>query len=1781
MAFRKNRGGGGGGGGSGLSLEEIGSVTPDWGTHSAANTLAGDTSPGTGIDLPSRVPTGELWAVHVGDEDIAGENIYIFYASAVPDVGDAAGATATETNSCELRIGAQNINLTWGAGDKLLVSRNRNDRIANGTVVTLYRVQAATDDFARALSASLDPSTHVLTVSLTRDGASALSATVDLSGLVSDDTPNVPRWVSNSGYAVGDLARDQEGNVYVCITAITAGSPESRRGSDASANWASVNEFRGTWVSGMYLHRGNVVYHSGAAYFALNDVGPSTTAPASDATNFLPLRRDTNLSVGERTATTMEIESSTGDNVTLPAASTTKAGLLSAADKQALGVRGNLPPTWSIGTYAEGDQRIYDGRLYVARAAHTSTAATDNPAADTDNWAPVDHGTDLSVARDTTALTVRSSSGRGAVIPAATESLPGLQSAGDKAQMDALPPRWQSGTHDVGDQVVHGEKLYVCLVAREATDTEAPPNDSTGWATAGSGGGTGGANTNLGLDERDEDSLDITSSTGTDVTVPSATTTRAGLQSGPDKAKLDAQVPAWTEATYTAGDQRTYQGVLYVARTDHTSASATAYPSTDATNWAPAGTGSGTGGGATNLAIANRDADSLDITSSTGTDVTLPAATATEAGLATAADKTNLDAQVPVWTAAVYAVGDQRIWARRLYRCIAVRAAGDTDNPATDTTGWAPVAGTDHAGQTDLSIGARDADSLEVRSSTGTNAEVPAATTTQAGLESAADKAKSDAYPAVWVAGAYQTRDQRVYNGRIYVRTGAAGTDGAAQNPSANSAWEELGESDDVMAATTTRAGIVELATQAEANALTDTDRAVTPGRIPKASTSQEGIVELATTAEANALADMTRALTPGRVPTASEAQDGVIGIADNTQTDGGTDNAHAMTPVKVHRVTGAKVSAAEITAGTETTVRRMSPADVVGLATAHIEPGLDQAAVDARVVAGTQAEARAGNTDAWPDNKIPAGITRDTELNSAIASFRTGTQITSEITAAIAAIDDLEYQGAWSAATAYSRNDVVIHSGATYLATQNVGANTRSTTEPGAGLNWRNFWDRLGYEDGPPNAFVGVTRDNQVLTFTRESEENPLELTLPPGGDSAYAFRARNELSPANVTSAQTIPTSGTGYEVTLLDEESIVGEVQPDNDFIVDWEGGFSGRVTVAGTLHVILKTTHEFNGKTFVHSRTHQLDVVGNASFFVPMNVFNTRSQVSLGAYRTQAGVTVQITEADLRGPTTITYTLEFQLHNRRAAGRKAGNLAELYFEGMETTAYQLGAYKSGGGSSRGNRLYTSNALPTASETISTALSGVTWTRDTDETAYTSDGVSIVLPLQPPGNDRDVIGLWFVGEEFNASGTVREYGNLFVPWGSFDFGNEPLFVSGSVAPRLNSSIVSNRIRYNLRGAGAAIPANRRIVVYEALAGAPGRDGVTGFSPTDLGTHTFALDGTAAEVALTDSEGDAIICPASGYVIATVNVPTAGLVGSMQWMFAEDLRAAENDATLTAGLYTNESNQIFLHLAAQDGGASTGNEVIIQHIGVSTDESAGAETAVLPSIARFDLTGNAHPAPGSIAGDRYSYDLAISQSSHAASARIVGFAGAPVVSPPTVSVLRTVASLHAENGVISIPAGVSLAAAGDSYTVRLEVYATGKTPAEDDPTAYQDFVITARAPAAEVHFGTVSYDSDESLAQHASRIVFADDDIATGGSGAGTWTFSGLADTGEFVPYLAVPTTLTQPTRFTQSNFDIEGITSVARTIGGTAYRIWMYALDSRVDSSANGSSIVSYTS
>ncbi len=174
----------------------------------------------------------------------------------------------------------------------------------------------------------------------------------------------------------------------------------------------------------------------------------------------------------------------------------------------------------------------------------------------------------------------------------------------------------------------------------------------TGWASWLSRGSSSAVSTDLAVANRTGSTLDITSSTGDDVTLPAVTTSLSGLMTATDKTKLD--------------------GIA---------AGADDFINTD-------------------LSIGSHTSTALTIQSSTGNDAVVPAASTSLAGLMTAADKTKLDGI---------------------------------------------AAGADDFINTDLTVGPRTSTALTIESSTGNDVVVPAATNSLAGLLSATDTGKIDA----------------------------------------------------------------------------------------------------------------------------------------------------------------------------------------------------------------------------------------------------------------------------------------------------------------------------------------------------------------------------------------------------------------------------------------------------------------------------------------------------------------------------------------------------------------------------------------------------------------------------------------------------------------------------------------------------------------------------------------------------------------------------------------------------------------------------------------------------------------------------------------------------------------------------------------------------------------------------------------------------------------------------------------------------------------------------
>lgn len=151
----------------------------------------------------------------------------------------------------------------------------------------------------------------------------------------------------------------------------------------------------------------------------------------------------------------------------------------------------------------------------------------------------------------------------------------------------------------------------------------------------------------------------------------------------------------------------------------------------------------GGGGAATNLS-ATRDATSMTVASDTGSDATLAAATTSLAGVMSAADKTKLDA--------IEAGATADMTGAEIVAAIDTQLGGTT---------WQSGGG---AGATNLSA-TRDATTMTVASDTGSDATLAAATSSLAGVMTAADKTKLDAVDSLSIPATTNTYQGRVITG--------------------------------------------------------------------------------------------------------------------------------------------------------------------------------------------------------------------------------------------------------------------------------------------------------------------------------------------------------------------------------------------------------------------------------------------------------------------------------------------------------------------------------------------------------------------------------------------------------------------------------------------------------------------------------------------------------------------------------------------------------------------------------------------------------------------------------------------------------------------------------------------------------------------------------------------------------------------------------------------------------------------------------------------------------
>ncbi len=203
-----------------------------------------------------------------------------------------------------------------------------------------------------------------------------------------------------------------------------------------------------------------------------------------------------------RTATTITVESSTGNNTTLHSATETVAGLMTAANQSKLngiqaGAEKNVAQELKTGRNDSAVTIEISGGSRVTLHPATSTVAGIMSAAgqkklnDIEAGAEVNIGTNLSAERKTNTVEIKSSTGNNVTIGAATNTAAGVMTVSDRQKMTSI---------EQGAEVNVPTNLSVTRNATQAA---------------------------------------VNSSTGSHSTILAATTTVAGVMTANDKTKLD------------------------------------------------------------------------------------------------------------------------------------------------------------------------------------------------------------------------------------------------------------------------------------------------------------------------------------------------------------------------------------------------------------------------------------------------------------------------------------------------------------------------------------------------------------------------------------------------------------------------------------------------------------------------------------------------------------------------------------------------------------------------------------------------------------------------------------------------------------------------------------------------------------------------------------------------------------------------------------------------------------------------------------------------------------------------------------------------------------------------------------------------------------------------------------------------------------------------------------------------------------------------------------------
>lgn len=329
--------------------------------------------------------------------------------------------------------------------------------------------------------------------------------------------------------------------------------------------------------------------------------------------------------------TTVTVESSTGTNATLTAATASEAGIMTAADRQALTA---LPATIqsTVGAMAQaGDNISLD---YNSGAGTLTVAAAD---------------TDLGMSRNATSVTVESSTGTNATLMPATVTDAGIMTAAQVTQLQSAFSRANhTGTQPAGTISDFTESVHDTVAALLTAGTGISLDyDDTGNTLTVTGSAAADP-ADLGTTTAANDvTITVTGNAAGDTVIPRATTSTAGVMSSADFAKLagiqngatvnfpnnfllnrGAHTGTQDASTITNLDDA-IDGILVAGpRVDITANPTTSTIMIEADP--------------SNLSLGAATGASRTISISTGNDVSIPAANGATAGLYPASDFTKL-----------------------------------------------------------------------------------------------------------------------------------------------------------------------------------------------------------------------------------------------------------------------------------------------------------------------------------------------------------------------------------------------------------------------------------------------------------------------------------------------------------------------------------------------------------------------------------------------------------------------------------------------------------------------------------------------------------------------------------------------------------------------------------------------------------------------------------------------------------------------------------------------------------------------------------------------------------------------------------------------------------------------------------------------------------------------------------------------------------------------------------------------------------------------------------